>query len=62
MAVNESIVNGKSSKKKVVHKFTPEEDELLKVLANQYGEGNWAEIAKQLPGVKRKQVRDRYVK
>ena len=54
-------MSGKSSKKKVVHKFTQAEDELLKVLAHQYGEGNWAEIAKQLPGVNRKQVRDRYV-
>eukprot|EP00826_Nyctotherus_ovalis_P056179 TRINITY_DN7536_c0_g1_i10.p1 TRINITY_DN7536_c0_g1~~TRINITY_DN7536_c0_g1_i10.p1 ORF type:complete len:395 (-),score=21.70 TRINITY_DN7536_c0_g1_i10:101-1285(-) len=47
--------------KKAVHRFTPEEDEKLKLLVKQFGESSWSSIAKEMPGLNRKQIRDRYV-
>lgn len=42
-------------------KFSSDEDEALKELVKQYGEGNWSIIAERMPGRNRKQVRERYV-
>lgn len=42
-------------------KFTPEEDEALKILINQVGSLNWLKISELMPGRSAKQCRDRYV-
>lgn len=42
-------------------KFTREEDEKLKNLVKQYGEGSWLRIAEHMEGRNRKQVRERYI-
>lgn len=47
--------------KKAVHRFSPEEDERLKELVKCFGESSWSRIAKEMPGLNRKQIRDRYV-
>ena len=47
--------------KKVVHRFSAAEDEKLKKLVKTHGEGSWSVIAKEMPGLNRKQIRDRYV-
>jgi len=47
--------------KKVVHRFSAAEDEKLKKLVKIHGEGSWSLIAKEMPGLNRKQIRDRYV-
>jgi hypothetical protein len=47
--------------KKVVHKFTAEEDGRLKKLVEMFGESSWSKIAKEMSGLNRKQIRDRYV-
>jgi hypothetical protein len=47
--------------KKVVHRFSAVEDEMLKKLVKAHGEGYWSLIAKKMPGLNRKQIRDRYV-
>lgn len=47
--------------KKAVHRFSPEEDEKLKLLVKRLGESSWSSIAKEMPGLNRKQIRDRYV-
>ncbi|XP_078167169.1 uncharacterized protein LOC144561937 [Carex rostrata] len=40
--------------------WTPEEDELLKELVNQHGEGKWALLAKHFPTRNGKQLRERW--
>lgn len=40
--------------------WTYEEDELLKSLIKEYGEGSWSQIASKLPGRSGKQCRDHY--
>eukprot|EP00826_Nyctotherus_ovalis_P060571 TRINITY_DN8515_c0_g1_i6.p1 TRINITY_DN8515_c0_g1~~TRINITY_DN8515_c0_g1_i6.p1 ORF type:complete len:253 (+),score=52.21 TRINITY_DN8515_c0_g1_i6:118-876(+) len=47
--------------KRVMHKFTGEEDEKVKRLVECYGESAWSQIALEIPGLNRKQIRDRYV-
>lgn len=47
--------------KKAAHRFSPEEDEKLKKLVKCFGESSWSRIAKEMPGLNRKQIRDRYV-
>lgn len=43
------------------HKFTPEEDQLLKeVVSKIEGKISWPQVAKQLPNLNAKQCRDRY--
>jgi len=49
------------SKERRNRKFTKEEDEKLRVLVKVYGEGAWSQIAKEMKGRNRKQVRERYV-
>ncbi len=56
--VTRASVDNRTMKNK---KFTPEEDEKLKELVKQFGEGAWRRIAESLPGRNRKQVRERYV-
>jgi len=47
--------------KKAVHRFSAKEDEKLKELVERLGESSWSKIAKEMPGLNRKQIRDRYV-
>jgi len=47
--------------KKAVHRFSAKEDEKLKKLVEKLGESSWSKIAKEMPGLNRKQIRDRYV-
>jgi hypothetical protein len=42
------------------HKFTPDEDELLRQLMTQYGQGDWALIAQHFPSRNARQCRDRW--
>jgi hypothetical protein len=42
------------------HKFSPEEDQELKVLVTQFGENNWAKIASFMPGRSPRQCRERW--
>lgn len=55
--------NGNSGANNMRHnrKFTREEDEKLKNLVKQYGEGSWLRIAEDMEGRNRKQVRERYI-
>ncbi len=43
------------------HKFTKEEDERIVGLVRKYGEGSWSQIAVEMGGRNRKQIRERYV-
>ena len=40
--------------------FSQEEDKLLKLLVDQFGEGSWKEIAKNMPDRTARQCRERY--
>ncbi|EAX89296.1 Myb-like DNA-binding domain containing protein [Trichomonas vaginalis G3] len=42
-------------------RFTPEEDELLKNLIQQFGTENWSTIAAKMPHRNERQVRDRWI-
>jgi hypothetical protein len=56
VAGNGAIADGKRSK----HKFTPEEDALIRQLAEQHGSKQWDLIARSLPHRTPRQVRDRW--
>ena len=47
--------------KRTNHKFTPDEDAMLKKLVGQYGESDWDEIASLMPGRNPRQCHDRWI-
>lgn len=48
-------------KRKVMHKWTDEEDQALCLLVSKKGSTQWSAIAKSIPGRSGKQCRERYV-
>ena len=52
----------KSSKKGIPKKkFSPEEDKLLNILVNKYGQNNWNIIAQEMNGRTPRQCRERWI-
>jgi len=58
---HQDTIEATFSKERRNRKFTQEEDEKLRVLVKVYGEGAWSQIAEEMKGRNRKQVRERYV-
>ena len=53
------LVLGQKDKKITRHKFSPEEDEVLRTLVNQYGK-DWSIVAQHMPNRTPRQCRDRW--
>ena len=57
---NSTPVKMKGEKRKVVRKWTPDEDEMLKKLVKTHGAKHWGDICMKLDGRTGKQCRERW--
>lgn len=60
--ISRSVTCRKKKDKRDPHKWTPEEDELLKAAVNEFGEKQWKDIASRIPGRNHVQCLQRWKK